>query len=343
MDAISFVPSQRGDFATAVPFLRKLRGNMLRLAYRVVRGRQYRHSARLWRHLQIRRNAAGHVSACWYRGVPVPLCNDTHPSLADLSQLGPAHLIASGPSVADIDYRQLSMDHVIGVNGAIALQDTQPVRFEHYCIIDTNFIKQRTDLVARIVKSDLTLFITPLVLWFILQRLPLSAIRCRLFLMEDVREPSFLPALSSEAIHALASSDGGRHLCQFDRSATQGYSFDLACGFFDAGTVAYVALQILTWLGFRTIYLHGLDFRDAARTPRFYETMQTMQPNGLDQLFAGLIEPSFSRAAQLLRARGIEVGNLSPGSALSDAVFPKLDWRTLVDVGQASASLRIAA
>jgi len=337
MGTASFSPGREPDFAVEVPFLRKLRGNLLRLTYRALRGRPYRHSARLWRDLRIQRNAAGQIAACWYRGTPLPLWSGApYPGAALLRPRSRAHLIASGPSVAAIDYRQLSLEHVIGVNGAIALQDTQPVRFEYYCIIDTNFVRQRMDLVARIVSADLTLFVTPLVLWFILQRMPLSAIRCRLCLIEDLREPSFLPALSSEAIHTLASVDETHRLCQFDRRAGLGYSFDLARGFFDVGTVAYVALQILTWLGFRSIYLHGLDLRNAASTPRFYETTENMQPSGLDHVFADRIEPSFFHAAQLLRARGIVVSNLSLDSALSEEVFPKLDWRMLVGTGRAS-------
>jgi KDO transferase-3 len=46
--------------------------------------------------------------------------------------------------------------------------------------------------------------------------------------------------------------------------------------------------------------------------------------------FDRLIEPSFSQAAALLKARGIDVFNLSLNSALSDRIIPKLDWRTLV-------------
>ncbi len=341
MGTASFFPGQQPDFAVEVPFLRKLRGNMLRLMYRALHGRPYRHSARLWRDLRIQRNAAGQIAACWYRGTPLPLWNGApYPGAALLRPGSRAHLIASGPSIAAIDYRQLSMEHVIGVNGAIALQDTQPVRFEYYCIIDTNFVRQRMDLVARIVSADLTLFVTPLVLWFILQRMPLSAVRCRLCLIEDLREPSFLPALSNEAIHTLASDDETHCLCQFDRHAGLGYSFDLARGFFDVGTVAYVALQILTWLGYRSIYLHGLDLRNAASTPRFYETAENMQPSGLDHAFANRIEPSFFHAAQLLRARGIVVSNLSPDSALSEAVFPKLDWRMLVGTTRISRTSR---
>ena len=69
--------------------------------------------------------------------------------------------------------------------------------------------------------------------------------------------------------------------------------------------------------------------RQAAQTPRFYETMQTRAPTQLDAEFADLIEPSFRHASEILRARGVRVENLSSTSALGEDIFAKVDWRSL--------------
>ncbi len=85
---------------------------------------------------------------------------------------GACHLIAAGPSINDIDYGALDLDHAMGVNGAIALQDRHDVRFAYYCIVDAGFARNRPDLVVRIVQQRLILFTTPLVMWYIAQYFP---------------------------------------------------------------------------------------------------------------------------------------------------------------------------
>ena len=322
MESTALELNHRQDFADLTHSLRKLSEAVFRTLYRATHDRAYRHSDRIWHHFKIERDARGAIRTLTFRGRPIPLENGRPIQLA---QPGPVHLIATGPSVAEIDYQRLPMACAIGVNGAIALCERGPVKFDYYCMIDTNFIKKRPDLVARILALDLTLFITPLILWYILQRFPLSALRCKIYLMEDVREPTFLRARGSAELQQLADQD----ICQFDADSVLGYSFDITRGFFDSKTVAFTALQVLTWLGFKDIYIHGLDLSNTRTQPRFYETRESMQPSSIEQDFAGYIEPSFKKAQPLLAARGVKVINLSPASALDAAIFPKLHWSSL--------------
>jgi Kdo-III transferase WaaZ len=297
---------------------------LLKLAYRYTHSAKWRHNERLWPHAHIERDAMGAIERFTWRSRAVPLARR-----AELQRLRrmPCHLIASGPSVADIDYDALPMHHVMGVNGAIALTDRAPVKFNFYCILDAGFVRQRPDLARRVVARDLVLFVTPVVLARLLDMFPASAFGCRFYLVDDIfkrgleaaRTPETLRANPQVAASAAFQGEHG-HL---------GYSFDIDNGFFHGGTVAYFALQVATWLGFTELYLHGVDLRDATQTPRFYETMQTRAPTRLDAEFASLIEPSFRHAAAVLRARGVRVENLSHDSALGDDIFAKVDWRSL--------------
>ncbi|TKC88820.1 hypothetical protein FAZ69_13850 [Trinickia terrae] len=214
----------------------------------------------------------------------------------------------------------------MGVNGAIALQDTHQVQFDYYCIVDAGFVRNRPDLVARVVQQKLTLFATPLVMWYIAQYFPLSQLRCRIFLVEDIQYPAGKRALAAEE---LSSVHPESDLVLFDNARSLGFSLNIRRGTVDGRTVAYTALQILAWLGFNDINLHGLDFVNASRTPRFYETLENMQPSALDANFRAVIEPSFRHAAALLKARGVRVANLSADSALGADIFEKSDWHSL--------------
>ncbi len=302
--------------------LHKLSEAVFRIFYRATHGRAYRHNDRLWQHFKLERDAHGAIRTLAYHGTPVPLING---KLRPRRDAGPVHLIATGPSIAQIDYRRLPIETAIGVNGAIALCDRAPVRFDYYCMIDTNFVKSRRDLVERIITQELILFITPLVLLYMLKSFPLEAFRCKIFLLEDICLPTFEPVRDNAALAAHAGGD----VYQFSPDSLLGVSFDITRGYFDSKTVAFTALQVLTWLGYKDIYIHGMDLNNTRTLPRFYEHRETMQPSSLELDFDAHIEPSFRLAQPLLLARGVRVVNLSLTSALDSAIFPKQDWSSL--------------
>ncbi|CAG4901424.1 hypothetical protein [Paraburkholderia saeva] len=316
---------------------RRLSGTFFKLLYRWTHSNAFRHNERLWRDVAIARDASGCLAGISIGGRETQVQN-----AQSLSVVRPAasHLIATGPSVNDIDYHALDLRHVMGVNGAIALQDRHPIPFEFYCIVDAGFVRKRPDLVARVIQADLTLFTTPLVLWYIAQCLPLEQIHCRIFLIEDILYPAGKRSLRArDLLDAQARSDA----VLFDEISPRGFSLNVRRGVMDGRTVAYTALQVLVWLGFDKVFMHGLDLLDAKRTPRFYETAESMQPSSLDAHFEAFIEPSFRGASALLRSMGVHVKNLSPDSALDTSIFEKIDWRTLVPVQSTVSPMRSAA
>ncbi|NYE24184.1 hypothetical protein [Pigmentiphaga litoralis] len=301
----------------------RLSNSLLKLLYRHTHSRLNRHNERLWPHVRVGRNAAGEIDSFSYRGRDFPLMNHV---LTRGCRGGTGHIIASGPSVNDIDYAQLALTDVMGVNGAIALTDTHPITFDTYCFNDTGFVRARPQLVKRIVTQDLLLFTTPLSLWHVLQQLPPDDIRCRIFLIENPQYRARLPLRSVQAVMADAPAGA---LTLFDEARVLGYAHDIRQGLFDAGTVAYSALQIMAWLGHTEIVLHGVDLQDAAKVPRFYETPADTLPTTLDQYLPHHILPAFTAAANLLADKGVRLVNLSPNSALVADRIEKRDWRML--------------
>jgi hypothetical protein len=303
----------------------RLSNSLLKLLYRHTHSRLNRHNERLWPHVRVGRNAAGEIDSFSYRGRDFPLMNAV---LARGSRSGVGHIIASGPSVNDIDYARLALTNVMGVNGAIALTDRHPIAFDTYCFNDTGFVRARPQLVRRIVTQDLLLFTTPLSLWHVLQQVPADDIRCRLFLIENPQFRARLPQRSVQAV--LANAPAGA-LTLFDEARVLGFAHDIRQGLFDAGTVAYSALQIMAWLGHTEIVLHGVDLQDAAKVPRFYETPADTLPTTLDQYLPHHILPAFTAAANLLAGQGVRIVNLSPHSALVADRIDKRDWRMLLE------------
>jgi hypothetical protein len=313
--------------ATISP-VRRAGNTFFKLLYRYTHTRAWRHNERLAHHVTLERDEAGQLAGMRIRGRHIACVNEAMTKRPETSdEMRECHLIATGPSVNAIDYRAMPMQHVLGVNGAIALAAKQGVRFDYYCIVDTGFVRNRPDLVERVIAEPLTLFATPLVLWHIVERFGIERLRCRVFILDDMLQPAGRRAPRPSELRALY---GTRALAIFDAPQPLGFSLDLRRGVFDGRTVAYTGLQVLAALGFRRLYLHGVDLASTKRTPRFYESAADMQPSYLDENFADFIEPSFRHASALLARRGVDVRNLSLESALGEDIFPKLRWQSLV-------------
>ncbi|WP_232467791.1 hypothetical protein [Bordetella genomosp. 9] len=295
-----------------------------RKCYALFRSRRMQHNRHLWPYVSIRRDEQGAISSFSAFGRPVPL---TPLSQAFHEQHDEVHLILSGPSVAEIAYDRLPMQAAMGVNGSISLARQFDIPFKYYCVIDQNFVRRRLDLMREVVDRELTLFVTPDVLRYMVQGLPTpERYRCRICVIEVVSERAFQPHCRPEELTAMARKNPAMSL--FDPRRSLGYSFDLASGVFDADTVAYAGLQILVAGGVRRIYMHGLDLGFSGAR-RFYKEARP-ENSRLVRNFDRLIEPSFLHAAALLKERGVHLFNLSMNSALSDRIIPKVDWRNLV-------------
>ncbi|HLR78468.1 MAG TPA: hypothetical protein VK062_05385, partial [Burkholderiaceae bacterium] len=309
-----------------VPFPPVWAQKHLRRTVRALRGRANRHNAHLWPYVSITRDRAGHITRIAVQGYDIPLTrlDDAFASMGDN-----VHIVLSGPSVAEIDYARLPRLQAMGVNGSILLQDRADIDFPFYCLIDRTFVRNRPDVVDRIVSEQgRVLFVTPDVVRYICDYVPLDRIRCRICLIEDIAEAAYKPACSPASLKALQAA--GRDILVFDEQVPLGFSFDPCVGWFDADTVAYVALQVAVWGGARRVYFHGLDIKGAASAPRFYHEGNRPLGSRLEQNFDRLIEPSFRQAVAHLRDRGVDVYNLSPDSALRPDVMPHMPWQKLV-------------
>ncbi len=301
----------------------------LRYCYRHTRSAQYRHNETLWPFVAVQRDTQERLTGCRLRGVQGP---PTTP----LEQLprgigADAHLILSGPSVARIDYARVRLDATMGVNGSIALRRQHPsLHFDYYAMLDAGFVNRRRELVAEVLAQDLTLFVTPEVYRWIGFLFDRRSVRCRIALFEEVHQRALQPRARPDELEARLAGDPGLVLFDARNPAhAHGFSLDPPRGLFGGGTVAYTGLQLLAWLGAKTIYLHGLDLT-AEAGPRFYESAASQLSTALDRQFSGHIEPAFRQASRLLRERGIKVYNLSPASRLGDEVFEKRDWSCLL-------------
>lgn len=313
--------AKRGQVVFPRPWLQGFH----RRLYRTLRGRSRRHNSRLWPYVQLTRNKTGAIdklSICGYR---VPLVT-VQEAFADRGEL--LHIVLSGPSIGEIDYARLPRLQAMGVNGSLLLQDKVAIDFPLYCLIDRSFVRNKPQIVRRIVDSDRIVFLPVDVLRYIFALVPLEAIRCRFCIVENIREPAYQRGVGLQDLRARQAQGEGAKVVLFNDQEAQGFSFDATLGWFDADTVAYAALQIAVWGGMKQLVFHGLDLTARGTATRFYDEGGQPLISRLDKRFATVIEPSFRQTMPLLTQRGIQVFNLSPHSALGADIIPFLDWKT---------------
>lgn len=294
-------------------------GSLFKQIYRYTHRRAFRHNENLWPFTHITRAASGEIRTLKYKGKAVPLVNLSE--LKDSAQ-GEVLLTATGPSTRRIDFTLLPKSiPVMGVNGAWHLSDK--IKFSLYTIVDMEFYDKKPDVIRSVIsQADIVLFTTMHGIAKILDRYG-AELRCRLALIEDACYKIYQPKVAKNAIQqawrgvpALRFHPQRHDIC---------FSTDIRHGIFDAGTVVYWALQILMWLGFKTILISGLDMSNFNQ-PRFYETEQDKLPSWLANKVDDLVMPSFSHAANVLQQNHIRVVNFSLESAVPETIFEKVSF-----------------
>ena len=89
----------------------------------------------------------------------------------------------------------------------------------------------------------------------------------------------------------------------------------------DAANIAYVALQLAFCLGFRKVYLFGLDL---SHEGRFYHEEQPC-PQSLQKEWDERIIKPFSLVGDMVGKGEWDVINCSPNSLLPESILPRMD------------------
>lgn len=202
---------------------------------------------------------------------------------------------------------------MITMNGAISKFINTSVRPYFYVCTDRSFSKQQPELFKYAM-----------------------ALSRQVALWEDhaqathVRPSGPLYPLSKAEKPSLLDTVLGRHSTRVAehslfglRKRPIGFSKDLSEGFFDARTVAYLALQLAFHIGFSKVFLVGVDLDQ--NSGRFYETHESINsPCGLDEHFYTRILPSFELMSKKVMGDDFMVYNLSDTSRIPPSVVPRV-------------------
>lgn len=245
-----------------------------------------------------------------------------------------ASILASGPSVHSLRCPERLFDRpVCCVNGSVELAAALGVRADYYMVSDHRFILDRPDLFRMGVLVSRAVVLNPMSVFAAMLAAPDAVAEANLFLREDLRRPFKRPRPTRSQM-----LEDPRVIA--DAAGDLAFSLDPGVGTFPAGTVVFDALQVLFGIGYRAIYMFGVDLTDG---PRFYHEAHPAA-NELTRTYDRRIEPAFELVAEYLRRSGRVLLNGSLVSRLPASIIPKVDGNLLLDrLGRSEPSPAAAA
>lgn len=260
----------------------------------------------------------------YWRGRPVGRINP-------LEALAPAatrdcFIVGTGPSLNDIDFAALRGRTCIGVNGSVLKGEAFSVPFRSHVISDRHFFNDRFELVRKALESGAECIFSFRGLSIVCEREPALLHDARVFLLNEITARYGEPKPDPVAFDAAAQRDPDLVLHPRARPSEGrvGFSRDIRKGVFTGQTIVFSALQLAVWLGYRRVFILGMDLGGTGAGGRFYEAGSQAAPMRLDRDYEAYIRPAFEVAAGLLSKLGVEVYNLSERSRLPSEIVPKL-------------------
>lgn len=186
-------------------------------------------------------------------------------------------ILANGPSVIDEDLSLLKDEVVIGMNASTMLESRFGFSSKYYVLSDARFLRA-TDKRA-----------------WACEKLSPTAHRV---VRADLR-PEDDPALEARTTYIAPLS-------------RDGFSRNLAGGYFYGCTTSMLAIQLAWHLGARDVYILGCDLRYPEENPRFYSESEPQ----LEDAFTSVQLSNIVNAASLFERDGRQLVNCSSRSFL---------------------------
>jgi hypothetical protein len=213
--------------------------------------------------------------------------------LSSLKGSGACNIVLSGPSVKGIrNPRLLNKNYNIWVNGAVCLAQQANIKPSLYLVSDPSYIKNKTADFIRFSNSASKTLINFAGLSELLRRI--EGVHDRFYLFDDPRMPF---------------REASEFPVQFPENAIRG-----------GHSVVLSAIRIAFRMGFREIFLYGLDL---GGTSRFYQEGQP-EPSHMDRDFE-IIRREMRQVAMEASALGVKLWNCSTNSRLDSTIIKQIE------------------
>lgn len=239
---------------------------------------------------------------------------------------GSCFIVGTGPSVNEIDFSLLKRYPCFGVNGAILKFEEYKFTPDFYTITTYDFFENRPDLVRKAILSGAKCFFPFWGIGKISETMPDVIEESNLYHTDPLNQCYGLPRQGYHSFFKKVSTDMDFIVSKNHRKLTDkvGFSKNINKGYFHGENIIYTAIQHAYYLGFRRIFIVGMDLNYSNNNARFYEKGKDSRPSWSDVSFDRSILPCFKIIRDLINDNVLEVYNLSPSSKLPNEVIQKI-------------------
>lgn len=239
-------------------------------------------------------------------------------------------IYTSGQSAKDFPLIEYQNRKYIVVNGAVRIFIEENIKPLAFVFDDADFIQENTDLVIRSIAFSEYIFMPKeLFLQYSIEDKILNEHRDKIIFINKINKMDGIQQGSYRLFYLknIFNKNLVFKLSRlFYKSKNIGFSKNINEGYFCARTIAYVALQLAYYLGFKRVFFVGLDLNPSVG--RFYDNKDPL-PTTLDKDYPRHIYPSFELVAKRVIDEDFKIYNLSMESKLPDSVIPKITLNQL--------------
>lgn len=236
-------------------------------------------------------------------------------------------ILGTGPSIKELDLTRLRGQAVIGVNGAIQVMQTHGLSPSHYTVTDIDFFQNRFEMIREVILSGADCFFSFGGFRVIAETDPSLLESPNLYLSEVVNRPYGQPRRTQANFLSWARNEPNLVLPTppRDDDSRVGWSRDLRLGVFCSRTILYRALQTAAFLGYKRLYVLGMDLNYQGPQARAYDEGTQARPTKIARDFEPYILPAFQVLKQVMETEDkFQVYNLSDKSRMPEEVLPRM-------------------
>ena len=241
------------------------------------------------------------------------------------SKKGSTFIVATGPSLNEIDFERLKDHDTLSLNCAIDKFDSHSMIPTQCLIVDHRIFEHHWPQVKRSILSGADCFFSAVGLSRIAEKEPSLLKKENVFLIDSFDRQFGKPRLSEKAFSEALQSPNVISSSDFSQKYRSiGFCTDASVGVFSGKTVATWAVQLQYYLGYQKQFILGMDLGGTGKH-HFYTQSTNNAPD-----FLADYEPHIRVCFELARQAGLrnsfEIYNLSAHSTLPHEIIPKISY-----------------
>jgi hypothetical protein len=243
---------------------------------------------------------------------------------------GPCFVVATGPSLKEVDLKSLKGFETVSLNGAISKFSANGMVPSYAVSTDVRFFENHFEQVEEIVQSGAKCFFSYTGLSRICERNPALLRYSNIYLIEAINFKYDQPLSAAGWPVAPSNAPDGIYMSEEypdnrKRRGIMGFSCDAERGFFFGRTVAYLSVQLAHWLGNNPIFILGMDLGGTGQA--YFNTTKARGIADIIKYYEPEIRAPFEIARKAADAEKLFVYNLSEYSRLPASIIPKISFK----------------